>query len=111
MSLISSKEAKKLGGKSDVTEGTAVDVSLRCMFFVNEELMVVVFSLWKRMIDWCFQDNCLDEGDFQLPRLNLLIITVLLCPAELIINAYFYLDGTWWTGGPRSRRKAVLVSQ
>lgn len=26
MSLISSKEAKKLGGKSDVTEGTAVDV-------------------------------------------------------------------------------------
>lgn len=26
MSLISSKEAKKFGGKSDVTEGTAVDV-------------------------------------------------------------------------------------
>ena len=40
MSLISAKEAKKVGSKSDVTEGTAVDVG--CLHCLLETLTFIL---------------------------------------------------------------------
>ncbi|KAF8510958.1 hypothetical protein JB92DRAFT_2936738 [Gautieria morchelliformis] len=58
MSLISSKEAKKLGGKSDVTEGTAVDVRLRIVWAEAVGLTMTTSSYTARGLFACLARSC-----------------------------------------------------